>query len=85
MAQLKDRKTGKTKEIKNLGWLLRNISDVRRIYITKSDKPLYDCKLSAFTYSDKIFRCDFASYTVCKQWFLSRKKRFSHVEIIDEM
>lgn len=83
MAIVKDRKTGKEREVKNLRWLINHASEVKKIYIQKPDNPNWDCKIMAFTDTDKIFVTHFASYTACLNWLA--RKSLRRVSIINEI
>jgi hypothetical protein len=79
MAILKNTSTNKTKEIKNLGWLLRNYAKVLCMEVL-TDNNYDGCVLRAlgnnFTYS-----CHFNSKSICINWIVSHRRIFADLRL----
>ena len=60
---------GATKQVKNLGWLLRNWQQVHKIWFElNSDDSKNDGKLIVLLHNGGKYETDFASLTVCFNW-----------------
>jgi hypothetical protein len=76
-------KDGKQKEVKNLGWLARNITRVEGITISdRNDGAKCGCQFVATLSGGDYYHTAFNSYDVCKDWIASRRG-LKNVRVID--
>ena len=75
-------KNGTSKEIKNLGWLLRNYAKVQRFEIVELLHK--KCILTAYCDNDIQYECHFQCLFVCQNWLKNHKRIFNglHLECI---
>jgi|SanBayMetagenome_1026888.scaffolds.fasta_scaffold61591_1 hypothetical protein len=75
MAILINVKNGTSKEVKNLGWLLRNYNKVKRFEVVEllHNKAI----LTAYCDNDLQYECHFESLLVCQNWLTSHKRIFN--------
>ena len=85
MALLKNTSTNKTKEVKNLGWLLRNYFKVLCLEILTDNNSVDDdnsvgCTLRALG-NNFIYSCNFGSKVDCLNWIKSHRRIFSDLRL----
>lgn len=70
-----DRKTLKTRKVKNLGWLLKHAgyNIIEAITINQHNGTYGVGANLTVRFADKIFYSDFASHQVCIDWVKARK------------
>lgn len=69
MAHIINTVTGEVKQVKNLGWLLRNWRDAQSITITRwHDNARWDCELRVIMSKDRVYVTPFADYSICARW-----------------
>jgi hypothetical protein len=84
-ALLKNTSTNKTKEVKNLGWLLRNYSKVLCLEVLTDSNSAGDdnyggCMLRALG-NNFIYSCHFNSKKICIDWIKSHKRIFADLRL----
>lgn len=85
MALLKNTSTNKIKEVKNLGWLLRNYPKVLCLEVLTDDNSVNDdnsvgCALRALG-NNFIYSCHFNDKKVCINWIKSHRRIFSDLRL----
>jgi hypothetical protein len=74
------------KEVKNLGWLLKNSDRVLSFTIDHTANMLYECvlvvRLTGF--DNEVYECDFNSYEICREW-LSKRRCFYGLRVTDKL
>lgn len=79
MAILKNTSTNKTKEIKNLGWLLRNYAKVLCMEVL-TDNNSGGCVLRALG-NNFVYSCHFNSKKICINWIESHRRIFADLRL----
>lgn len=64
---------GKTRKVKNLGWLIRNASRISVIHIDPHPSEETGCVLTAHINNGDKYATDWASKTVCWDWLRFRR------------
>lgn len=59
---------GEPKQVKNLGWLLRNWKLIKRIELRPCDDPHTPCWMDAYTSDERWFSCSWSDEDVCWHW-----------------
>ena len=70
MATVTDTNLNVTRQVKNLGWLLRNWKDVICLEVKHNGCTSFpnEAYLKAFCRNDKIYETDWASFSHCIEW-----------------
>lgn len=74
---------GKKKDVKNLGWLIRNWKSVESFSISKSNEPGYGATgahMVAHLRSGGMYVTEWASKEVCRDWL--RRPVFRGIELV---
>lgn len=84
MAKVINIKTGKTKTVKDLGWLLRHAKDAKAVNLFPQHyfaypKKDYDCKLCVDLKDGLFFQADFTDKEIAKQWI--KRPSLSHCSV----
>lgn len=74
---------GTQKEVKNLEWLARHLSEVESITLCdRDDGAKCGCKFIARLSGERFYQTSFNSYTVCKSWIANRRK-LKGIQVLD--
>lgn len=81
MAMVFDPRTNKTKEVKNLGWLITELrrGTVVKIEIEKPEQG-WDCKMVATLRDGRVYTTNWASRKLCKE-FIQKRCSFEGIKL----